>query len=93
MWHWQCQRLFFKFQHWKLQPDLSSSWCAFALSSSKMKVKLFQVWLYKDGTTTTILADGGDGATLDDDTVKWLRSSQRKSRTPHSGFILGRSDE
>ena len=59
-----------------------------------MKVKLFQVWLYKDGTTTTtttILA--GDGATLDDDTVKWLRSSQRKSRTPHSGFVLGRSDE
>ena len=58
-----------------------------------MKVKLFQVWLYKDGTTTTtILADGG-GATLDDDTVKWLRSSQRKSRTPHSGFVLGWSDE
>ena len=87
MWHWQCQRLFFKFQHWKLQPDLSS-WCAFALSSSKMKVKLFQVWLYKDGTLLAAAA-----ATLDDDTVKWLRSSQRKSRTPHSGFVLGWSDE
>ena len=46
-------KIIFQVSTLKTATGFIISWCAFALSSSKMKVKLFQVWLYKDGTTTT----------------------------------------